>query len=900
MVFRWTEVYGIFQDYKHGLFRKDGTIAGLATDDGFETYTFIAEAVSNYRLWEGGDCVSPKAVYLAFKYHWKFIFPDMYAQVCLPASDDLDELDELDDYEKDPMFGSDKPPSGEMWVDVDEGFLKPISAYQGRRSRQRLAPGWSAVLSKIICKAVHAKECVFTFREHDILMEVFLTTARCTDCGAEVRVNGKIFDSKLFLQFFEGTDAHHSRKRKIFGDERENIIKKAKNQSSINVLNEIIESEFEPTEDINSNVLPTQKKITQARYEGVKRELLHSDVFEALDMFNANSDTRFRGSIKLVGRRPFTVIFWLPIQKELYGILHRKNRMSIFIDATGTIVKGPLKEIDGSNSTVYLYNVVAKVEGFKSFPVGHIITNKHTSFHISYCLGLWAEDFKKPAEIVIDFSPALIISCIATFTEFKTRKQYLEACFKYLSKKVSYLPQTFIRIDVAHFISILHRNKYFLKLDPRSRRFFLNSFGLLMKSRSFETASEIMISILSIASSPFENDGSTIKLKKEFLFNAIVSHDIEKNLDAEPKGLMDYPEDELLQFEILSEIYDNVEICDSGTDNLYYAPNCINEFKRLFQTLPMWSAVLIDAFESPVELGTSAAVECSFNVVKNHIFEGKTNLRADYFIQKYCSSLSASLRILKSTEKIEDNDSDEDGDYESDCIDSVAEYRNESKILEDWRGKASRAEKKLRRSQTSILEQQNLPSGPTKNADIPFMTNGAKTNHGKRIIITTNTCAFDAICQIFLIFLIDFKIDDGLNESIHNFLICLSSAGWKIKAKQSRNLILHDLFRENIQEHNFIEQISCATNACHLISKIRTTPSVTMEFKCCVNKELQFKFLPVGIDVFDEDESLGGISKFIQFSERSCETCSNLVIPEVKLSDIVLIDCQKKRSFGYI
>lgn len=399
--FDWTMAYPYFENYKHALLGKNGTIAGLSNDDGAETYNLLAESINNYYLLEGDQRLTPKAVYLAFKRHVHKVFPNFAPAVsdsdCDSDGDLFDIYDELS--------------SNTLLVEVDNDLLEPLHTVLGRRIRQRLAPGWSAKLSKVISKAVKATQCVFTFKNHEFVDGEISTIARCNDCGAFVKVRGIKATRQIELHFVRGLDTEHSRKRRIFGDERKALCKKAKFQSSLNVQNDIIEHEFDPDEDLNCNILPSLKKISQMRHEEIKREYLHEDVFEALDILNESSDTRFRNCIRVVSRRPFVVIFWLPIQKELFDVLSKKHRVTLFIDLTGSIVRAPLKNIDGTLPSIYIYNIVMCVDGMKSIPVGHFISSRHTAFQI-YCLGVWLQDFHIPAEITIDFSPALLAAVV--------------------------------------------------------------------------------------------------------------------------------------------------------------------------------------------------------------------------------------------------------------------------------------------------------------------------------------------------------------------------------------------------------------------------------------------------------------------------------------------------------
>lgn len=308
MGFDWTLAYPYFETHKCLLLDKNGNIAGLSTDDGAEVYNLLAESLNSYFFLEGGSLLTPKAVYLAFKRHVSKVFPTFVPE---SSSDDLETPNDPNDSDLDSDYDSNIQFSTTLVVDVEADLLQPSPVVCGRRVKQRLSPGWTAKLTKIITKAVKATECIFTFKNHEFVAGELSTTAQCNECGSFVIVRGMNASTKLHLSLMRGLSTKHSKKRRIFGDERSALAKKAKYQSSLNIRNEFIEDEYGPDEALNCNVIPSLQKY------------LHEDVFEALDVFNASNDTRFRNCIRVCSRRPFMVVFWLPIQKELFDVFSK-------------------------------------------------------------------------------------------------------------------------------------------------------------------------------------------------------------------------------------------------------------------------------------------------------------------------------------------------------------------------------------------------------------------------------------------------------------------------------------------------------------------------------------------------------------------------------------------------
>lgn len=323
---------------------------------------------------------------------------------------------------------------------------------------------------------------------------------------------------------------------------------------------------------------------------------------------------------------------------------------------------------------------------------------------------------------------------------------------------------------MAHFVAILHRNKHFKKLDPRSRKFYLNVFGLLINTTDFEVAKDIIKSMVTLATSPFEKDGSDTQIRKEFLIRSIHTHCVDQLIDSEESDNENFEyfelddQEEFRQNNVLEEIYSKGNICEDGRDNLYFAHSCIKELKKLLSSLPLWSGIMVDAFKSPRRCASSAGVENSFKEMKQSIFEGKSHLRADFFVQKYCASLSTSLRYIKASTKCTESDNKfnitppsqnaveiPDGQVTGEVSDvfslngpdatsGKSLYDIEMNSIENWGGLAERDEKRRRRCAFSILEPQNDHDGPQKVVGLPFLTNGAKTTNGDSVIITSNTC----------------------------------------------------------------------------------------------------------------------------------------------------------------
>lgn len=147
---------------------------------------------------------------------------------------------------------------------------------------------------------------------------------------------------------------------------------------------------------------------------------------------------------------------------------------------------------------MFLYEIQAYFSENSAIPIAHMISEKHDTETIRQWLTRWNIDIRSQVQEFVSESLALMAAAVISFTQFSSLQRYIEACFKILNGFEFELPLCFIRNDVAHFMKNVSTTWKPLKdlKSTMSRKFFLQSYALLMQSSSLNEARDITNSIL--------------------------------------------------------------------------------------------------------------------------------------------------------------------------------------------------------------------------------------------------------------------------------------------------------------------------------------------------------------------------------------------------------------------
>lgn len=204
--------------------------------------------------------------------------------------------------------------------------------------------------------------------------------------------------------------------------------------------NEIMEpGDPEPPYLYKSSVLHVAKN------ELKNLQFFDSDPIRALCIIKYSA---YANCIHNIGIDLFFIHYWTNHQLQVYRKYCLSNISTLYIDATGSIVKKIMRANNTLSQHIFLYQAVINYND-KQFSVTQMLSERHTTNNIHFWLLEWCRmGASYPREVVVDFSKALLNAVIRCFTSYTTIKDYTNAC------KNKAMPKCYIRIDVAHFIKM--------------------------------------------------------------------------------------------------------------------------------------------------------------------------------------------------------------------------------------------------------------------------------------------------------------------------------------------------------------------------------------------------------------------------------------------------------------
>jgi len=437
--------------------------------------------------------------------------------------------------------------------------------------------------------------------------------------------------------------------------------------------------------DIEPPHLYSAEVLRTAKHEILKKIYIHEDPIKALHIMQFD---KLAGTIHNIGLDPFYVHYWGNYQLNVYRAYAVSEPACVYIDATGTIVK-KIRKPDNSNSKhIFLYNCVIHCDR-GLFPVAQMLTESHNTNSIQFWLIEWVRSgAPRPREVVCDFSKALLIATVRSFTGYLTIDNYVDAC------KDIYVPDCYIRIDVAHFIK-----KYatFLKdVRIRIKQFYLFLLGQLILCRNEEMAKMMLTSILVIARSETEGvtqDGSlTICEEHKIKIKSLVSSAMEEsfeNTEIEENTNDEENEDNNVNKwtewakTIEKDVMEVINTTEGDRENAHYLPKFADRIMKDTKYLPMWSCICRDKFGYGRVPASSAAVEGDFNIIKNVLLKNEeTPMRVDEFVSKHVNFLSGRIKLAYSKQLAEEDKTEKpNAKINNDTVELNDKIINISKIM---------------------------------------------------------------------------------------------------------------------------------------------------------------------------------------------------------------------------
>lgn len=149
-----------------------------------------------------------------------------------------------------------------------------------------------------------------------------------------------------------------------------------------------------------------------------------------------------------------------------------------------------------------------------------MISERHTTLAIFNWLAKWlSHNVPLPKEAVCDQSIALLSAIVQAFTQYSSLHQYLIVCAELILGKLSsdshWLPNCFVRTDVAHFMKIVCTWKSLKapNVSRRVREVIIRSIGSIIKSQSLSEMHSIFFSLFIVLSN--ETDGANIETGRD-------------------------------------------------------------------------------------------------------------------------------------------------------------------------------------------------------------------------------------------------------------------------------------------------------------------------------------------------------------------------------------------------
>lgn len=460
----------------------------------------------------------------------------------------------------------------------------------------------------------------------------------------------------------------HKRAYQIRGERKNEVVGVLNSgKSALAVHSNLINEQIPDNDNLNSKfnpLVPELNAVRCAKYR--KHETKHAS---PIDVLLDWKETKFANVISAISVPPFFIFYRTPLQLAWYLVESRKNRISISIDATGSLVQPPLKseKIQGTDKLkhVFLYTIMAKT-GSKSVPIGQVLSQDQSSDFITFFLRKMFRELKAPAEIVCDESKALLKALCTAFTRYDTVEDYINACTDALEKG-TVPPNCSIRIDVSHFVKNVTRE--IRDRDFRRRNLFRGVIGFLIKCANFSTAKKVIKDFFTLIMN--ESDGVDeyqhllpSEEAKKRLIALCRTHD--ENIDyASNDTEVDEPkesdeDDSDLSYNANStwveEIVKNVNICKSADyhESIYFCTEKERKmYVKLFSSIVLWSNVTNKLFGSSKTTATSSDSESYFKSLKTGILTNPL-YRVDEFLEHHLDFNNSEIKLSAMSSSVQE------------------------------------------------------------------------------------------------------------------------------------------------------------------------------------------------------------------------------------------------------
>jgi len=527
----------------------------------------------------------------------------------------------------------------ESWFDLVLSLneweqIKPLES-ENKKSKHTLRPWvWTNIVADAFYRQ-HRLPCAYTFVRGDVNTSSqsnyyikIIGSCKSKKCGNTFKgivdtepVNASELWIRVKTRDTRG-QIHEILQRPLNGEKRKQLGKTAITEGCSNLRKRKV-GEVLRLGDVDAPIIPSLDILRHAKKEAIDEDLgskkiKDEDIIQAI--YRLNFENPYKGAIALVSYWPFKVCYGTGEQISVY-----ENTSSISIDATGSVVRKLKRSLETKSAHIFLYVIVIHFDN-TSLAVYQMLTESQETETIEHWLKLWLRivKFRKPFQVVIDYSRAMLLACSKAFNDI-TIKKYIEICFnaasagEYVSRE---LISTYIRVDVAHLIHIVCRWSA-LKSHPLRpvRDFYIRCIALMIDCQSYKDFIEIFSLTCIVALQYYQDSTININLVDQQIKSAKQSREkLETLIKQRPTDvdnflkITDYDSDnDQLNDDVyevgdnnikINEFFENIKISaqstiQEGNDiNYFYLPKLIDQLLKLGKEFPLWTAACIPSYTS--------------------------------------------------------------------------------------------------------------------------------------------------------------------------------------------------------------------------------------------------------------------------------------------------------------
>lgn len=590
----------------------------------------------------------PKAVYITMKRRYEKTYPNAKLDGDGRETPLSDATTVEDASQNSNDEGTNKESSSGKFDTDDASIFEIVSRKRKHRKTEietlAVKPGWTSKLALFLWEEAKLS-CKFDLKVANVTSKREIKVKASCECGSVLNISSQSNNMIVTVDNID-TEYEHKPRYQVTGEIKKHVVEALKHNSALKVQTMRVNELIPNNTTLETNFSPVIPTLNTNRTIKCLENRSNEEPMETLLKWK---ETIYKGVISLISYSPFTIHYQTKLQAAWYTVFSRKGRMSVSIDATGSVVK-PLQKsqkIDGSDKLkhVFLYSIYAKTNS-KSVPIGQMVTQDQTFENIEFFMRkMFKHPMRAPREFVMDESKAQL-KAVSIYIGYDGIEEYIEECMATLLTDAT-PPKSQIRYDRSHFCrnvarKIRHR-------DHRRQNFYRCVIGYLLKCGDFNIVKKILYDFFTVIFNEYDghnvfNEALPSETSKIRLVNLIGTHneDFDYADDSEESSEIC---DIIVNTDWINNIIETVPIETNGEHlNVFYNKSDSKMYVKLFSTVALWSNVMNASFGSTADVATSSDVESSFKSLKNGILEGKM-WPAHLFLRAHVDFVNAGVKL---------------------------------------------------------------------------------------------------------------------------------------------------------------------------------------------------------------------------------------------------------------